>query len=61
MYAKAHPIGYIPIKNKKSIAHDSGAHRNESLDYVQTVRMSNGQTRTIKHYVGHFAGGRTSF
>lgn len=57
MYAKAHPFNYVPVKNKKNIMHDSRAHHGESLAYTQTVRMSNGQTRVIKHYVGHFNGG----
>lgn len=57
MYAKAHPFNYIPVKNKKSIRHDSMMFRGESLDHIQVVRMKNGQTRTIKHYVGHLTGG----
>lgn len=48
MYAKAHPFGYKPIKTKVG---DRKDHTNESVKYVQTVRMPNGQTRAIKHYV----------
>lgn len=54
MYAKAHPIGYVPIKNKLRDLHK---HFGESLLYVQTIRMANGQTRTIKHYQQFAIGG----
>lgn len=49
MYAKVHPFGYIRVKERKNIQHDSLKHKNESIHHVQTVRM-NGQVRTIKHY-----------
>lgn len=48
MYAKAHPFGYIPVKSKIS---QKEKHFRESVSYIQTVRMPNGQTRAIKHYV----------
>ena len=48
MYAKAHPFGYRKVKTLKV---DRKDHTNESVKYVQTVRMPNGQTRAIKHYV----------
>ncbi len=45
MYAKAHPFGYIP-KKKKGVTR----RYREAVQRIQTVRMANGQTRTIKHY-----------
>lgn len=49
---KVHPINYVPKKSKLPIDH-----KHETLDYVQTVHMANGQTRAIKHYVIHQPGG----
>lgn len=54
MRVKVHPIGYVPIKNKLRDLHK---HFGESLLYVQTIRMANGQTRTIKHYQQLAIGG----
>ena len=45
MYAKAHPFGYIPKKKKGLTSHDR-----EQVQRIQTIRMKNWQTRTIKHY-----------
>ena len=48
-----HPIGYIAPKSK-----NQKDHYGEAKKYVQTVRMSNGQTRAIQHYVaGYIFGG----
>lgn len=47
-----HPMGYIaPKSNQKD-------HYGETKKYVQTIRMKNGQIRTIQHYeAGHTFGG----
>lgn len=50
MYAKAHPFGYIPVKEKKNIRSDSKKHSGESLHHTQTIRMGR-QVRTIKHFL----------
>ena len=50
--AKVHPMGYIPVKNKTS----RKQHFGESLDYVQTIKMANGQIRSIKHYKSRLVG-----
>lgn len=48
-----HPIGYIAPKSKTQ-----KDHYGETKKYVQTVRMKNGQTRAIQHYVaGYIFGG----
>lgn len=39
MYAKAHPIGYAPIKNKQSSNLSRFAHSQEPVQRVQTIRM----------------------
>lgn len=50
---KVHPIGYIAINAKNRVDHHG-----ETKKYVQTIRMKNGQTRTIQHYeAGHIFGG----
>lgn len=49
---KIHPIGFIAIKAK-----GRNDHKGETKKYVQTIRMKNGQTRTIQHYeAGHIFG-----
>ena len=55
MYIKAHPFGYEAIKNK-----DRKSHFGETLKKIQTIRMQNGQTRTIYHYAVHALGGLVS-
>lgn len=52
MSAKIHPMGYIPVKNKVGRKQRFG----ESLDYVQTIKMANGQVRSIKHYKSRLVG-----
>lgn len=50
---KVHPIGYIAVKAK---SRDN--HHGETKKYMQVIRMSNGQIRTIQHYeAGHMFGG----
>lgn len=50
---KVHPIGFIAIKAK-----NRADHTGETKKYIQTVRMKNGQTRTIQHYeAGYMFGG----
>lgn len=55
MYIKAHPFGYVRIKNKQR-----ADHKGETLKKVQTIYMKNGQTRAIKHYAVHALGGLNS-
>jgi hypothetical protein len=52
---KVHPIGFIAIKAK-----NRADHTGETKKYVQTIRMKNGQIRTIQHYeaVSMFGGVR---
>lgn len=50
---KVHPIGFIAIKAK-----NRADHTGETKKYVQTIRMKNGQVRTIQHYeAGHMFSG----
>ena len=49
---KIHPIGY-----KKVQTPHAKDHTGETLDYVQTIKMANGQIRTIKHYKIFAIGG----
>lgn len=50
---KVHPIGFIAIKAK-----NRADHTGETKKYLQTIRMKNGQIRTIQHYVaGYIFGG----
>ena len=46
MYAKAHPFNYIKIQKPVSQRKN---HFGESVVRIQTIKMSNGQIRTIKH------------
>lgn len=39
MYAKAHPFGYQPIKNRQSVNLSPSTHYREEVSRVQTVRM----------------------
>ena len=45
---KVHPIGY-----KEPVVRHTTNHKGETIDYVQTIRMSNGQIRVIPHYKVH--------
>lgn len=50
---KVHPMGYIAFKSK-----NRKDHKGETKKYVQTIRMKNGQVRTIQHYeAGYMFGG----
>lgn len=50
---KVHPIGYIAVNAK-----NRADHTGETKKYLQTIRMKNGQIRTIQHYVaGYIFGG----
>ena len=49
---KVHPIGY----KEPSVRH-TASHKGETIDHVQTIRMSNGQIRVIRHYKVHALGG----
>ena len=42
---KVHPIGYAPIQSKSR-----NNHYGEQKKYVQTIKMRNGQIRSIQHY-----------
>lgn len=49
---KVHPIGY----KAPSVRH-TAEHKGETIDYVQTIRMSNGQIRVIPHFKVYALGG----
>ena len=49
---KVHPIGY-----KAPFVRHTAEHKGETIDYIQTIRMSNGQIRVIPYYKVYAFGG----
>jgi len=49
---KVHPIGW-----QKPFVRHTAENKGETIDYVQTIRMSNGQIRVIPHYKVYALGG----